>query len=248
MDIVWSNLWVAFFGSSAGAGVIVFFDFMIRRYNKKVNNFNSAISVQLSLNLMLIELLQYKDLDEESKNDSLKYCKNSSDPEGFWRDHRHTLLERKLSTYDIIDLNWDFTQYLSRNTHGARKMLKDLIPARACYQCVLSLIQKRNVIYDKLIQNHKFTGEVINEKYISRDDKDFEANEKRLLLELKSVTDLYFDRFDGMVIAIYDAFNKMSQYIDKEFPGYDPLELEVSKDKMEILEKMSKDKTVHASM
>jgi hypothetical protein len=239
------NLWIVldtFAGSAAGAAAIVFIDWLIKKHQATVKNFHTAISIQIALNQTLSLLLQfYKDY-EECKNNFLNFYNlklTTTNPTELWGKFRHIDLRRFNQTYTFIELNWDFSQFLSKKVNGRRKLLEFLITARAAYQHINNVLKIRNALCDRLYQCLSLNKEIEkNETYLYRNNHAHQIIGDELFIELQSATNEYLKSLPDSIKSTYNAFNEMSKYIDTAFCSYAPLELSISNELKNILQKI----------
>lgn len=224
-----NTFWITCAGSVSGAGAIVLINYIIDYKAKKMKNFRSIIAIQLSLNLILSELLQNRVLEKSYENNFKPHYNLDSihtSPDVFWNEFRHIDLQRIDSTFSIADQDWDLSQLLSKNIGDHRKLLEFIIPARACYLHIICLLKKRNSLHSKALEKLNESYEAMNnENYIYSNNNLIKIIGMKLNFELKSITDTYLEKQGGCIAAIHEAFNEISNYIKTYFSGYDPLDL-----------------------
>lgn len=238
------TLLASFFGSAGGAGIIIFIDYMLKHKEHKKNEFTTAISIQLSLNLMLSDLLAHKSLNKQYQLEYKKYYRRIKiDPEITWENFRHIYLKRIDRTFNVIDQNWDFSQFLSyKKKDLKRKILSELIRAKACYQHLTNLNNHRNKRINKMLNKiESFNNkEKINDVYLYEDNNAKKIIGEKLFEELKSITDDFFKDFNPAVLQIEKTFNNLSEYIEKKFNRYSALDLTLSDDYKKELDEINK--------
>lgn len=237
-------LWSSCFGSAGGAAIIVIIDRVIKHKENKMNEFKTAISIQLSLNLMLSDLLAHKLLNEQYEHENKEYYRSvRKDPDTTWQNFRHIDLKRIDRTFDLVDQDWNFSQFLSKKkTDHQRTILGDLIRAKACYQHLTNLSNHRNKRINKMlniIESFK-NKEGIDDIYLYENNNAKKIIGEKLFEELKSITDDFFKDFNPAVQQIHNTFNNLSEYIKKSFYGYSPLGLTLYKSYQKELDEINK--------
>ena len=132
------------FGSAAGAAVVVMIANRKKARENKTKNFNIAISIQIALSQMLNNVLLplYKRGEESKKSLQEKFPLHN--PQELWEEFKFIALPTLYNFHSFIELNWDLSQFLSIKASGTRQLLNYIIPARAGYTHINSLINLRN--------------------------------------------------------------------------------------------------------
>ena len=216
------------FGSAAGAAVIVCIDHILQNKQKIKDNFQEAVSIQLSVNMMLNIILQlYIDYTDKKERFSGVYSKE------IWEKFKFIDFRTLEIGHPFINLNWDFKQFLSEETQK-RKYLEHLITARECYQKINEILIFRNSIFDKvheLLEKYKKDNNSKNNFEYENDNISKIVGEK-FKIELESATTIYVNLLEPTIESLHTAFIELSKYITNSFKGYKPLILSIPADEM----------------
>src|SRR5579862_9570827 len=98
--------------AGAGAAVVVVIDWLVKYCLYKKKNFQEAISIQLALHQMLVVSLQIRKFYDDRKGYFLKFYSQETfnNPEQVWLNFRHIDFSPFMNTFDIVSLDWGFTQ------------------------------------------------------------------------------------------------------------------------------------------
>lgn len=237
--IEWGKMLETLIAAGAGAAVVVVIDWLVKYYLYKKRNFQEAISIQLALHQMLVVSLQIRKFYDDKKEYFLKFYSQEkfNDTEQVWLKFRHVDFSPFMNTFDVIRLNWDFTQFLADKENDTRKVLKYLIPAKLGYQSLMSIIKERNellwYVQQKIELARNANGVPSNFEYVN-------GNLRKVIglpidEKLRGMTDKYIETVDYMIVDCNKAFNILSEYVNKNFCHYVPLTLSISDDMKKLL-------------
>jgi len=240
MAMDWNTVLATLTGSLSGAGVVVLVDCAVKHHLNKIRNFREAISIQLALHQMLLVSLQMRKFCDDCMQSRIGFYKKlmrDANPNDLWARFRYIDLPEYMYTFAITNLDWNFTQFLSKNEGAPRDTVRSLITAKLGFESLITILDKRN----------RLLGEVHSIVYrISKSDGEGavytndnlahsigEPTNSRLI----SLTNEYVDKIIKVIEDCYKGFDALSRYINHKYCHYSPLKLDIRPDLNEILQK-----------
>ena len=229
----WKTTVEIFVASATGAGIIVFIDWIVKYYLYKKKNFREAISIQIALNQMLSVSLQIRQSYNQKRAGYLKYYldeKIPGEPNKLWLKFRHIDFPPWMNTFNVINSDWDFTQFLTGKENKVRDILNYLIPVRLGYESLMSIIKDRNEMLWRANQKlEKFNEDSSNSKNFEYSDDNLTKIIGQIAdIRLRDMTDKYIETLGNVITDCYSSFNVLSEYINENFCHYSPLTLRIS--------------------
>jgi len=231
-------------GSASGAGAITLINYFVQKYQKKMKNFENELSIQLSLNQMLAISLQLYQHYEKSKERFLEYnakILKAPSPTETWKKIRFFNLSKFNQTLAYINLDWDFSQFLSKteNEDRDREILEHIIPARSTYLDLNSILEIRNNLLNKALKIYEkdHTPNHPSDFEFKKDDLKKMLGDK-LYFELDSTTDHYVSSLKLAPQSIHNAFIRTYEHITSKYKNYTPLKLKLDEHLRKLLDKI----------
>lgn len=244
--IEWERMLEILIAAGVGAAAVVFIDWMVKYFLYKKRNFQEAISIQLALHQMLMASLQIRQFYNEKEKYFLNLysqLKVSNTPTEAWLTFRHVDFPIYMNTFDIVKSDWDFTQFLTGKENKIRDVLKHLIPIKLGYQSLLFIIKERNNL---LRQAHQEIEK--RQVELKAGDNFFYANGvlvsiigQLMNIRLQDTTNILIRTLDNVIVDSNKSFLVLSEYMDRNFCHYVPLNLSISADMKALLDQLIED-------